>query len=203
MRKEGTLPSKHRDTQRPSTTEQKRPIGANQKDRKPIQNVGGSVSKVSVLPLPIAASQHKKSSSVLKASDAKTKPVIPKASSFTPNIIKKNAGKKLINEKRRPSSATQGSTPASESKPTVRARASSMIERTRGKIKLAFNVNEKSTSSIARYWKKQGKDHSTLSSSNSNLTNQNQITTLVPDEGSNFDLASGGDDCSGNRNGDR
>jgi hypothetical protein len=203
MRKEGALPSKQRDTMRPSTTEEKRPIGANRKDRKLIQNVGGSVSKVSVLPHPIVASQYQKSSPVLKASNAKTKPVVPKTSSFAPNITKKSAGKKLITEKRRPSSATQVSTPASESTPTVRARASSMIDRTRGKIKLAFNMNEKSTSSISRYWKKQVKDHSKLSSSNSNLTNQNINTTLVPDEGSNFDLASGGDDCSGNRNRDR
>jgi hypothetical protein len=199
MRKGGTLSSnKQREKQRPSTTEQKRPIGANRKERNPLLNVGGSVSKASVAPNSISASQHQKSTLVLTANDNKTKLVTPKASSITPKLNKKYGGKKLFHEKRRPSSAAEYSTPISESTPTIRTRASSMIDRTRGKIKLAFNMNEKSTSSIARYWKKQtkdlSKDHSlqeSLSSSNTNLANQNRQTTLVQVAGSNVDNVSG------------
>jgi hypothetical protein len=198
MSKGGTLSSnKQREKQRPSTTEQKRPIGTNRKDRNPFLSVGGSVSKVSVVPNSISASQLQKSSLVLKANDTKTKPVTSKASAFTPKINKKSVGKKLIHEKRRPSSAAEYSTPISESTPTIRTRASSMIDRTRGKIKLAFNMNEKSTSSIARYWKKQAKDlnkdhnlQESLSSSNSNFANQNHHTTLVQDAGNIVDHVS-------------
>jgi hypothetical protein len=140
-----------RDARKKPIIEQKRPSSSDRKERIPTRNYAGSRPNISTFaPKSTAGIQQQRNRLVPKANDNKKKAVKTKASAIMPNKAKKSA--EIGNS---PNFTTEDSTrPSSAPMPTIRTRASSMIDKTKDKIKLAFNMNEKSTSSITRYWKK-------------------------------------------------